>query len=115
MPKNKSSFSQSKKKQFSWNYIYHIALDHKKELFSAHIIAIFATIASVPVPLLMPLLVDEVLLNNPGVTVASINQFLPGEWQIPIIYIASILIFSLALRIIAIIFFMTNLLLTICL
>jgi ATP-binding cassette subfamily C protein len=103
VPKNNSSFTDQKKKQYSWNYIYHIALDHKKELFSAHIVAIFATIASVPVPLLMPLLVDEVLLNNPGITVSSINHFLPSEWQIPVIYIASILIFSLLLRIIAII------------
>lgn len=104
MPKNNASITHQQNKQFSWPYIYNIALEHKKEIFSAHLIAIFATIASVPVPLLMPLLVDEVLLKNPGITVSSINYFLPAEWQTPVFYIASILLFSLTLRIIAIIF-----------
>ncbi len=89
---------------FSWNYIYQIALEHKKKLFSAHLIAILATMASVPVPLLMPLLVDEVLLHNPGNAIATINLLIPGEWQTPIIYIIAVLLLSLLLRVISIIF-----------
>ncbi|MCF6252705.1 MAG: ABC transporter ATP-binding protein/permease [Methylococcaceae bacterium] len=89
---------------FSWNYIYQIALEHKKKLFSAHLIAILATMASVPVPLLMPLLVDEVLLYNPGNAIATINLLIPGEWQTPIIYIIAVLLLSLLLRVISIIF-----------
>lgn len=89
---------------FSWNYIYQIALEHKKELFSAQLIAILATIASVPVPLLMPLLVDEVLLHNPGKAISTINLLIPGEWQTPIIYIIAVLLFSLLLRVTSIIF-----------
>ena len=88
---------------YSWTYIYKIALEHKKELFTAHFIALLATMASVPVPLLMPLLVDEVLLNKPGVTVAFINRFIPLEWQQPIAYIGAILITSLFLRLFALI------------
>ncbi|MCK5888437.1 MAG: ABC transporter ATP-binding protein [Methylococcales bacterium] len=60
--------------------------------------------ASVPVPLLMPLLVDEVLLQHPGHITHTLNQFIPVEWQIPVIYISAILAVSLLLRIIAIIF-----------
>ncbi len=89
---------------YNWNYIYRIALEYKKQLLNAHIIAIFATIASVPVPLLMPLLVDEVLLNKPGITVKTVNQLFPSQWQGPILYISAVLLFSLLLRIIAIIF-----------
>ncbi|MDD5461927.1 MAG: ABC transporter ATP-binding protein [Methylococcales bacterium] len=89
---------------YSWNNIYRIALEHKKELIYSHFNAILATIASVPVPLLMPLLVDEVLLNKPGFAVGFINRLFPAEWQLPIVYIAVILIASLVLRIIAIIF-----------
>ncbi|MFA6051026.1 MAG: ABC transporter ATP-binding protein [Methylobacter sp.] len=96
--------SQQAKQPYSWNYIYQIALEHKKELVVSHIIAILATIASVPVPLLMPLLVDEVLLNKPGVLIRTINLVSPAGWQIPILYISVILLISLLLRIIAIIF-----------
>ena len=89
---------------YSWNTIYHIALEHKKELITSHFIAILATIASVPVPLLMPLLVDEVLLHKPGFIIETINPLFPIAWQIPILYIGVILIISVILRIIAIIF-----------
>jgi ATP-binding cassette subfamily C protein len=89
---------------YSWNTIYQIALEHKKELIISHFIAILATIASVPVPLLMPLLVDEVLLHKPGIIVNTINLLFPVAWQIPILYISIILLVSVILRIIAIIF-----------
>ncbi len=89
---------------YSWNTIYQIALEHKKELIVSHFIAILATIASVPVPLLMPLLVDEVLLHKPGIIIQTINLLFPVAWQIPILYIGVILLISVVLRIIAIIF-----------
>ena len=89
---------------YSWNTIYRIALEHKKELIYSHFIAILATIASVPVPLLMPLLVDEVLLNKPGVAIGIINRMFPTQWHLPIVYIAVVLLASLVLRLISIIF-----------
>lgn len=89
---------------YSWNTIYQIALEHKKELIVSHFIAILATIASVPVPLLMPLLVDEVLLHKPGIIIQTVNLFFPVAWQLPILYISVILLVSVILRIIAIIF-----------
>jgi len=89
---------------YTWGYILAIVKNHKKELINAHILAIFATIASVPVPLLMPLLVDEVLLNKPGIIVNSINQLAPNDWQKPLLYISTILIVSLLLRLLSIIF-----------
>ncbi len=87
--------------QYSWHYIAKIALQHKKELIIAHIIAVLGTITSVPVPLLMPLLVDEVLLNKPGITVNTINAFAPSQWHSPLLYIGVVLLGSLILRIIA--------------
>ncbi|MFI3185078.1 MAG: ABC transporter ATP-binding protein [Methylococcaceae bacterium] len=96
--------SKQASQAYSWNTIYQIALEHKKELIVSHFIAILATIASVPVPLLMPLLVDEVLLNKPGIIIKIVNQFFPVAWQVPILYIGVILMISVVLRIIAIIF-----------
>nr|WP_027146916.1 ABC transporter ATP-binding protein [Methylobacter marinus] len=96
--------SKQASQSYGWDYIYQIVLKHKKQLIHAHLIAILATIASVPVPLLMPLLVDEVLLNKPGITIEIINSLAPAQWQTPILYIAVVLLASLLLRIIAIIF-----------
>jgi len=59
---------------------------------------VFATVASVPVPLLMPLLVDEVLLNHPGLVLNHVNPLLPEQWQQPIAYIIGVLLVSLLLR-----------------
>ena len=89
---------------YTWSYILSIVRQHKKELISAHLLAILATISTVPVPLLMPLLVDEVLLNKPGHTIHTINQFVPVHWQTPLLYISVILFTSLILRTLGIIF-----------
>jgi ATP-binding cassette, subfamily C, bacterial len=89
---------------YNWQYILKIAGDHKNELILANIIAILATIANVPVPLLLPLLVDEVLLNQPGVVVATINSFTPATWHGPILYISTILVLTVVLRLVALIF-----------
>ena len=96
--------SKPAKQSYTWGSIYQIALEHKKALIYSHIIAILATVASVPVPLLMPMLVDEVLLKKPGMAMAVINPLFPTEWHLPILYIAVILVVSLLLRLIAIIF-----------
>ncbi|MDQ7089525.1 MAG: ABC transporter ATP-binding protein [Methylococcales bacterium] len=53
---------------------------------------------SVPIPLLMPLLVDEVLLNQPSFILTNLNIVLPADWQQPFVYISIIIIISLFLR-----------------
>ena len=87
------------KKAYDWKYIIEVAKRHKKQLILANLIAIVATIASIPVPLLLPLLVDEVLLNKPGVVVQTINSITPSLWHEPLLYILSILVLTLFLRI----------------
>ncbi len=90
-------------KEYNWEYILEIAKKHKRQLIMANIIAVIATLASVPVPLLMPLLVDEVLLNQPGVVVNSINAITPNLWHGPVLYISIILIITLCLRLTALV------------
>ena len=87
------------KTTYDWEYIFSVIKKHKKQLLLANLIAIIATIASIPVPLLMPLLVDEVLLDSPGVVVQTINGFTPLSWHGPLLYILIILILTLFLRI----------------
>jgi ATP-binding cassette subfamily C protein len=96
--------SKSAKPSYTWGTIYRIALEHKKALIYSHFIAVLAMMASVPVPLLMPMLVDEVLLKKPGLAISLINAWFPTEWHKPVLYIGVVLVVSLMLRIIAIIF-----------
>ena len=88
---------------YTWPLILGIVREHKKELIGAHIVAIFAALASVPIPLLMPLLVDEVLLHQPGRLVAGLNQVFPSGWHSPVFYIGVVLAVTLALRLTALI------------
>ncbi len=46
---------------------------YKREFISAQIIAFFATLISIPIPMLMPLLIDEVLLHKKGIWVESLS------------------------------------------
>ncbi|MGZ8095465.1 MAG: ABC transporter ATP-binding protein [Methylosarcina sp.] len=96
--------SQQTPSAYSWNTFYQIALEHKKVLIYSHFVAVLATVVSVPVPLLMPLLVDEVLLKKPGIIIYFINSWFPAHWHGPILYITVVLLASLALRLIAIFF-----------
>jgi ATP-binding cassette subfamily C protein len=88
---------------YTWSSILGIVREHKKDLISAHIVAILAAVASVPIPLLMPLLVDEVLLHQPGRMVAWLNSQFPADWHGPVLYIGAVLVLTLALRLTALI------------
>ncbi len=101
IPVNKGSVTQNH--VYNWRYILAIAGEHKHEIIYANIIAILATLANVPVPLLMPLLVDEILLNNPATVVETINNITPDSWHEPMLYIIVILVLTLCLRLVAVV------------
>ncbi|EJO9873718.1 ABC transporter ATP-binding protein [Vibrio vulnificus] len=75
------------------------AKKHKSKLVFANLIAIVATLVSVPIPLLMPLMVDEVLLDQPGKGLAAMNTLLPQAWQTPTGYIFLTLLLVIMMRI----------------
>lgn len=89
---------------YNSRYILNVALEHKAALIKANIIAILATLCAVPIPLLMPLMVDEVLLNQPGFIVNTINQTLPEFWHQPVRYLIVILLITITLRIFSLVF-----------
>ena len=83
---------------YDWRYILGVALEHKKDLISAHTVAIFAVLTSVPIPLLMPLLVDEVLLDQPGTLVYAIDSMFPASVHGAVLYISMTLALTIVLR-----------------
>jgi ATP-binding cassette subfamily C protein len=86
---------------YTWSELTQMVFAHRRELVAANLIAVCGAIAAVPVPLLIPLLVDEVLLHQPGRAVAVIDSLFPAAWHGPVLYILAILLLTVALRLIA--------------
>ena len=82
----------------NWSYILDIVRQHKSTLVAANIIAIMSAMLSVPVPMLMPMMVDEVLLDKPGEIVAFLESVLPDGWQGPIAFIVTVMLLTMLLR-----------------
>lgn len=74
------------------------AKKHQSKLLFANVIAIVATLISVPIPLLMPLMVDEVLLNQPSTGIEMMNRVLPTSWQSATGYIILTLLLVVLMR-----------------
>ncbi|KAI2693384.1 ABC transporter ATP-binding protein [Pseudomonas sp. TNT3] len=84
--------------RLSWAEIRRLALQHKKSLWIANGVAVLATLCSVPIPLLLPLLVDEVLLGHGDTALKIMNHALPEGWQKAAGYIGLMLAVTLTLR-----------------
>lgn len=88
---------------FSFEQIIRSAVGYKKELILANSLAVLAALLSVPIPLILPLMVDEVLLNKPGMSIEAMNHILPSAWQIASMYIITALFASVLLRLFAVV------------
>lgn len=90
--------------RLSWAEIRRLALRHRKSLWIANGVAVLATLCSVPIPLLLPLLVDEVLLGHGNSALKFMNHFLPDSLQKAVGYIGLMLVMTLTLRLGALVF-----------
>jgi ATP-binding cassette subfamily C protein len=82
----------------TWQAIYAEIRMHRSRLAQAHFIALLAVMAAVPVPLLLPLMVDEVLLHHPAAFVAHIAAWTPAAWHGPVLFIGAALLLTVVLR-----------------
>lgn len=90
--------------KLSWRKLSRSLLQHRRALLVANAVALLAVIASVPIPLLMPLMVDEVLLHQPGTLLHYLNAMYPHNWHEPITYISSVLLATVVLRLLSLLF-----------
>jgi len=90
--------------RYGWSYLHGIARQHRRTLIVAHLIAVAAVLFAIPIPLLMPLLVDEVLLGRPGVMVTALAGIFPAAWHGPLLYVCAILVLTVLLRLMALAF-----------
>ncbi|MBD3821008.1 MAG: ABC transporter ATP-binding protein [Thiotrichales bacterium] len=99
-----TSSNQAISGEYSWKRIFELVVAHKPNLIKAHIIALLAMLVTVPLPLLLPLLVDEVLLHKPGFIVNTLNTMIPQAWQTAIGYIAIVSVVTILLRFFGVVF-----------
>ncbi len=80
----------------TFNYLLEQVRLHKKSIATANVLAILVTLFSVPIPLFIPHLVDEVILGKEGSFISTVNQFI--EISNPIYYIVIVFILTILLR-----------------
>ncbi|WP_321311184.1 ABC transporter ATP-binding protein [Halarcobacter sp.] len=64
-----------KKEKIDLKYIWKLLLKNKRNLILGQFVTILAILLSVPIPLMLPALVDEVLLDKPDFFVNTINSY----------------------------------------
>jgi ATP-binding cassette subfamily C protein len=89
---------------YTWERIKQLVFKHKPRLVKAHLIAFLAMMATVPLPLLLPILVDEVLLGQPGWIVATLQSWVPESWHTAVYYISAITLITILLRLFGLVF-----------
>ncbi len=71
---------------------------HSRRLWLGQSLAFLGATVAVPIPLLMPLLVDEVLLHQPGKLTQLMTWLLPANWLGPIAIILVVTLLTMSLR-----------------
>lgn len=89
---------QSEPTALSWRMIFAEVRRHRGALIRGNLIALLAVTCAVPVPLFLPVLVDEVLLNQPGGFIAFFAPWFPPAWHGPVLFILIALALTLGLR-----------------
>ncbi len=75
--------------------IFSLILEKKKILIYGQIVTLFAILVSVPIPLMLPVMVDEVLLNKPGAFVGTINTLFGSTSAFNYILIVALVVITL--------------------
>ena len=84
--------------EITWRQIFGKILSHRRMLVRANLLALFSMLATISLPLLLPLLIDEVVLNQPGHIIPALKPILPQNWETTYGYVAVITIATISLR-----------------
>ncbi len=82
----------------TWRTIFTEVRRYRTALLRGNLIALLAVACAVPVPLFLPVLVDEVLLKQPGGFIAFFAPWFPSGWHGPVLFISIALVVTLGLR-----------------
>lgn len=82
----------------TWQHILEEVRRHRGRLVKGNLIAVLAVMCAVPVPLFLPILVDEVLLHQPGSFIAITGPWFPAQWHGPVLFVLIALGLTIGLR-----------------
>ncbi len=88
--------------KYTFKNILHEAMKHKKNLIIGHLIAILAVLISLPIPMMIPFLIDEILLDKPGVILGIMDSIF-HESKSSYFYVIVVLLAVILLRAIGLI------------
>jgi ATP-binding cassette subfamily C protein len=86
---------------FTWSSILKMSLEHKKNFALTNIVAVGKTLLSLPVPLIIPSLINEVLLKQPGFFTKILSRVLPEKLITPGLILITAFTLVLTLRVFA--------------
>ncbi len=90
--------------QFTWKDIVELIKSHRRELVIANLIAICGALAAVPVPLFIPLLVDELVLGSSGPILPFLQSIMPASFTTPVGYVMAVTLLTIVLRLMTLLF-----------
>jgi ATP-binding cassette subfamily C protein len=96
------TMQQTDSTPLSWRIIFSEVRRHRRALLRGNVVALLAVACAVPVPLFLPMLVDEVLLKRPGGFIGFFAPWLPSSWEGPVVFILIALAITLGLRLMSI-------------
>jgi ATP-binding cassette subfamily C protein len=83
-------------RKITWRTLLHETKPYRKQIILGQLLALFAVAVSLPIPLMFPLLIDQVLLEKPAWLVETMERlFNPDE---PYVYILIVLCTTVFLR-----------------
>ncbi|MBM4182346.1 MAG: ABC transporter ATP-binding protein [Betaproteobacteria bacterium] len=98
MTDENTTISATPPETLTWASILDEVRSHRRDLLRGNLVALLAVICAVPVPLFLPVLVDEVLLDKPGAFIAFFAPWFPASWLGPVLFILIALLLTLGLR-----------------
>jgi ATP-binding cassette subfamily C protein len=90
--------------RFDWSRIAAEIFSRPRQLLSANALAAVAAVAMLPTPLILALMIDEVLFDQPGVLVHGIDAVTPAALAGPVWYLMVAFVLTVVLRSAGIVF-----------
>lgn len=84
-------------KHISFKTLFELILEKKPQLIWGQVITLIAILISIPIPLMLPVMVDEILLNKPDIFVSTIDTIF-GQSSSAFYYISIVAICVILLR-----------------
>ena len=99
-----ASKPEAARQVISWELILRQLWPYRRRLLTGNIFSIIASLGVIPIPLLLPILVDEIALELPKDHLLVVDSIVPVSWQHPLGYLFLFAAIVLLLRVLVFVF-----------